>query len=228
MMERLADEYGCGPRELLVSEGEARRRLDMILGDRIMRFNPYLVDDRRLVECALRGRWSPWPSLTQMVVIHFGELEYKITGVAGKTIAFRIGDDPEVNQMPVWRLLNQVTYLASLQTIRSQVNDRNITNIKMLENLQGKSYFVSHVLQSRSAGGSLTAAYRMYRLMGDIGKQADLIRRTMCEAKVKMLEEVLKYPYAQEYLRCSRTLFDYRTRILHAIDTIRHFADAAR
>lgn len=223
----MTDEYGCGPRELLVSEEEARRRLDMILGDRIMRFNPYLVDDRRLVDCAQRGRWSPWPSLTQMVIIHFGELEYKIAGVAAKTIAFRIGDDTEENQMPVWRLASQVTYLASLQTIRSQVNDRNITNIKMVENLQGKSYFISHVLQSRSAGGSLTAAYRMYRLSGDIGKQAELIRRTMCEAKVTMLEEVLKYPYAQEYLRCSRTLFDYRTRIMRAIDIIRHFEDVA-
>lgn len=227
-MERLTDEYGCGPRELLVPEEEARRRLDLILGDRIMRFNPYLVDDRMLVDCALRGRWSPWPSLTQMVVIHFGELEYKITGVAGKTISFRIGNDPEVNQMPVWQLLNQVTYFASLQTIRSQVNNRNITDIKMVENLQGKSYFVSHVLQSRTAGGSLTAAYRMYRLSGGIGKQAELIRRTMCEAKVTMLEKVLKYPYAQEYLRCPSTLFDYRTRILQTIDTIRHFEDATR
>lgn len=60
--------------ELNYSPEVAWHRLYEILNDKVMIFNPYLVGDEKLVECAMRGYWRDFPALTQMLVFTFVDL----------------------------------------------------------------------------------------------------------------------------------------------------------
>lgn len=74
------------------SVDEARERLEAILADKVLRFNPYRVSDEELVACAERGRWRPFPALTQMVVFHFLDIRAVKTHHVFDAIFYRIGD----------------------------------------------------------------------------------------------------------------------------------------
>lgn len=199
-MGRIND-FGPGPRELLVNEPEARRRLRLMLGDKLLRFNPYSVDDRTLIDCAMRGRWLPFPSITQMVIVHFGEITYRVQGVTPDYISVSIGNDPARIMLPVKNLIIPSTYLATFQPVRTRLNDHNITSFDMVESMQGKSYFVSHMIPARAANGVMLPACRFYSLRGNLPNQAEQIRSRMIQSKLSMLEEVISHPYCTHYLR---------------------------
>lgn len=55
----LIDEYGYNPHSLLISPGKVSERLRAILGDKVMRFDPYSVDDVTLLACVWRASWQP-------------------------------------------------------------------------------------------------------------------------------------------------------------------------
>lgn len=74
------------------SVDEARERLEAILADKVLRFNPYRVGNEELVACAERGRWRPFPALTQMVVFHFLDIRTVKTHHVFDAIFYRIGD----------------------------------------------------------------------------------------------------------------------------------------
>ncbi|MBD5230071.1 MAG: hypothetical protein HDS69_08580 [Bacteroidales bacterium] len=63
----------------------------------------------------------------------------------------------------------------------------------------------------------------MYTLRGDIHSRAATIRAAMIEAKLSMLEDLLKYPTSDLYLGPIPPDFDYRTSICTAIESIKCF-----
>lgn len=225
-MESFVDVYGYEPDSLLTSANEVERRLWSMLSDRLLRFNPYSVDDETLLACAERGRWLPYPALTQMVVFHFHDIRRVGGQYPYDAMFFNVGDDPCETHVSVSALIGNYTYIATLRQVRSTVDGRRLTNMKMAERLQGKACFVSHALPTRKPGGR-GQAYRMFTLKGDSGACAAMIRSRMIEAKIIMLGEVLAYPYCKQYLQCSRGFIDYSTPINSAINTIRHFPEVA-
>lgn len=220
------DTYGFSPDSLLTDREEVEARLHAILADRVMRFNPYRVADETLLECAGRAEFLPFPTLTQMVILHFVRvIPYSATNPREK-IVFRIGADEREYRMPMSALDNKFTYRANRRQNWHLVNGKRITNSGMVEKMMGKSYFVSHLLLGDLNYGEKRPLYRMFRLKGDNATMASEIRAHMCESKIEMLEEVLKYPFSPDYLRCSRHFIDYTTPIRAFIETVRHFPDA--
>lgn len=227
-MEFSANIYGNDPKSLLQSKEEVRNRLDAILSDRVMRFNPYSVDDATLIACAERAVWLPWPALTQMVVFHFHDIRrVEWEHHTYDAIFFHIGNDSQELQLPVSSLTGRITYTAMPREIHVTVNDRALTNKKMVEKMTGNDYFVSHALLARIGLLKHRQAYRMYRLRGTESQKAQTIRLKMIESKITMLQEILAHPYAVQYLCCSRNFIDYTTTIEAAIATIRRFHEVS-
>lgn len=215
--------YGYDQQSLLTSEPEVQSRLSAILSDKILRFNPYTVDDESLVACAERGFWQPWPTLTQMVILHFHEIRRVEWKSAYDAIYFHIGNNATEQHCPVNMLAGKLTYLATLRQIHVEADNRSVTNLSHVKRLCGKDYFVSHALPARTINGRPVNAYRMFRLKGDVRQRAATIRRHMVESKIIMLEEILKYPYCGTYLRCHKDFIDYTAPIRNAIAKIRNF-----
>lgn len=86
------------------------------LVDKVLRFNPYRVGHEELVACTGRGRWQPFPALTQMVIFHFLDIRPVRTHHDFDAIFYRIGDS--------FRLKGSVTEQADMirqQMCRSKV-----------------------------------------------------------------------------------------------------------
>lgn len=221
-----SDIYGYDPKSLLTSPDEVQKRLNEILGDKVLRFNPYSVDDETLLACCERARWTPWPALTQMVIFHFHEIRRVVReNNSYEAMFMNIGDDPEEFHILLNALIDKLTYKATLQQVHVMAGGRPITNRRIIESMQGKDYFVSHSLPARTSNMNNRQAYRMYRLKGKNLQKADAIRTAMIEAKIAMLEEVLAHPYCKEYLCCSRNFIDYVAPISAAIAAIRKFPE---
>lgn len=214
---------GCGGEGMVE---EARRRLEAILADKVLRFNPYGVGDEALVACAERGRWRPFPALTQMVVFHFLDIREVMTHHRFDAIFFRVGDSADEHYFPLGNLINPIYHHAHKKPVRTQINGKNITRSNIVR-LQNRSFFVSHAISgSRFYPDKL--AYQMARLKGSVSKQADIIRQQMCLSKVAMLEEVLNYPQSSCYLGPVSTGFDYATPIRAALQSIAQYPSARR
>lgn len=220
--------YGHDRASLLTSPEEVYRRLEAILSDKVLRFNPYKVDDATLLACVERARWRPWPALTQMLVFHFHDIRRVKWKCPYDAIFYHIGDQPDELHMSINVLTRRVTYTSTLHQIHTNVGDRVLTNIRQVERMQGKDYFVSHYLPARFGLVNLCPAYRMYRLKGNDAQKAEIIRHQMVESKITMLKEILSYPYTRHYLNCSRNYIDYTTPINSYIEAFRHYPDASR
>ena len=221
-----SETYGPNPRTLLTSPGDVMRRLEAILCDKVMRFNPYAIDDATLLACAERAFMRPWPALTQMAVIHFLDIRRVMWRIPYDAMFYRIGGSPREESMSVGSLTRRVTYTATLRQVHVTVDGRPLTNAKMAERMQGRDYFVSHALPARAEGGRPMQAYRLFSLKGNDARRAETIRERMLESKIAMLNEILAHPYAPEYLRCSRGYIDYAAPISAAISAIRCFPEA--
>lgn len=198
-------------------------RLSALLDDKVMRFNPYSVDDATLLACVERAVWLPWPALTQMVVFHFHDIRRVDQGHSYDATFFHVGNDPKETHLSVRSLTRRATYTANLRQVHATANGLDLTSEKMVERMQGKDFFVSHALPVRNGIRDGRPAYRMHCLKGVDSQKADLIRRAMIDAKITMLNEVLAYPFTPQYLRCSRGFIDYTTPIRAAIAAIRYF-----
>lgn len=221
----VSDIYGPDPQNLLTSPEEVSRRLNDILGDKVLGFNPYSVDDDTLLACVERARWLPWPALTQMVVFHFHEIRILEWRQPYEAIMFRVGANPEETHLSVNTLIKRYVYTASNREVHVTVNGRPLTNFKMVERMQRNDYFVSHALPTHRAMVKTLPAYRMHRLKGTAAQRAETIRRAMTEAKLTMLDDILKYPYCPDFLHCRRDFIDYATPIRAALAAIRLFPD---
>lgn len=221
-MAFLFETYGYEPQDLLTSEEEVWRRLRGILSDKVLRFNPYSVDDI-LLACVERARWQPFPALTQMTVFHFGNISTIKWKHPYEVISLRVGNDQHEQQIPLSWLTEYLTYVATRRQIHVTIGGRPVTNRKMVEKMQEKDYFVSHALMARRINSQTIPAYRMLRLKGRKAQRAETIRIRMTESKIAMLEEVMAYPYSPDYLQCSRLFIDYTTPIQDAIEAIHRF-----
>ena len=68
-----------------------------------------------------------------------------------------------------------------------------------MHRLIGKSVFVSrNIITCRNSG--FGKAMSMHRLTGDTAKDAEILREAMIDARLEMLERLLKYPQSQFYL----------------------------
>ena len=68
-------------------------------------------------------------------------------------------------------------------------------------------------------------AYRMYSLTGGQRRRAAIIRRAMLNAKIEMLEEILRYPRSPFYLGEIPEDFNYVkpiVRLINGLCTLRH------
>lgn len=225
-MSSFIDTYGFNPQSLLTSTDEVWSRLHAILSDRVLRFNPYTVEDETLLACAERGRWQPLPSITQMVVFHFHDIKKVEWKYPYEAISCHIGNDKQELQIPLSSLTEQVTYTATRRLIHVTVDGKPLTNRNMVEKMQGKDYFVSHALMAQKAGAGQVPAYRMSKLKGNQEQRADTIRISMVMSKIAMLKEIMANPHCPDYLQCSKNFIDYTTPIQEAISIIRSFSSA--
>lgn len=217
------DKYGYSPGCLLKSPEEVRGRLKAILDDKILRFNPYSVDDETLLSCVERAVWQPKPALTQMVVFHFHEIRKVEWIYPYEAIYFHVGESSQETHLPLSALTDRVTYIANRRQVHVAVDGRPLTNGNMVKRLCGKDYFVSHALQAEKPNGKKVLAYRMFCLKGGSSERAEKIRQSMIESKKYMLHEILAYPYCSEYLQCCRDFIDYGSPIRQALDAISAF-----
>lgn len=197
-------------------------RLEAILADKVLRFNPYRVDDDALVACAERGRWRPFPALTQMVVFHFLDIRQVKTQYDFDAIFYRVGDSADEHYFPLGTLIYAIAHHTSKKQERVQINGKNITR-STVANLQNRSFFVSHAIPGCRYLAPTMLAYKMCRLRGNVAAQADIIRQQMCRSKVAMLEEVLKYPARPCYLGYRGAEVDYTSPIRAAIQSIARY-----
>ncbi len=207
-----------------LTHDEARDRLNAILNDRVMRFNPYLVDDETLLECAERGHWLGFPSLTQMVIFHFQEIREVKANRPHHVISFRIGRDEREQTIPLGRLVWSVPHHFSKHQIWIHLNDLHLTR-SIVGRLENSDMFISHALVGHPFPRNFTAVYRMYKLYGNCKRKAAVIRRSMLNAKIYMLEEVIRYPRSPFYLGNIPDDFDYGSslvRTMNALCDLRH------
>ncbi len=140
-----------GPDMLVLdsSPENAWERLRAILSDKVLCFNPYLVDDKALIECAMRGYWRPLPALTQMLIFNFQNIR-KVKAPHHRefdAIFYRVGSAPEEYYFPIRAFIMGTSYRPTRHTELQMIGKQRITNHTLVENMQHKSYFVSHGLK---------------------------------------------------------------------------------
>lgn len=196
-------------------------RLRAILNDRVMRFDPYGVDDETLLMCAERGFWRGGAALTQMAVFHFHDIREVKWKVNYDALFFHIGECEEELSIPVNSLVNSVTHHITKHPVYSTINGRHIVRSN-IEALQHKSVFVSHSIHGFIRIYRAGQAYRMHSLHGRPGRRAATIRKAMIQARIEMLGEVLAYPESSHYIGGIPSSIDYRLPLREAIARLRH------
>lgn len=224
-MNFILTEFGFNPGCLNTGVAEAKTRLEQILTDKVMRFNPYSVDDVTLLECAERGVLRGFPALTQMLIYHFHDVRVVKGRFNYEAIFLHVGNNPEELHISLNRMACKASYVATRKQMRPRLNGKPLTNYEMVDKMQGKSYFISNALQGTLPNGSYVPLNRLFRLRGSKAKQAQIIRQSMIAAKIEMLREVMIYPFCREYLNCKIGLFDYVSPIRKAVEVIRTFPD---
>lgn len=206
--------------------GNSQCRLDAIMSRRRLSFNPYTVDDERLLEIANTTGWGGTFDLVQIVVLRFTQLLIADNTRGFDGIFMQVGNSKDAIFLPAWRLKLGVTAFDTLRHESTQLNHRSILHDEQIEKLVGKSVFVSHTIPGRTIRGIPNVAYKMHRLKGAVEEDAATIRKSMCDAKIEMLTRLRDNPGCRHYLDCSPDLFDFQTRINQAIHLISHFSEA--
>lgn len=200
------------------------KRLDIILSSPRLIFNPYTVSDERLLYIVENADWGGMDDIVEAVVLTFTRLN-PVEGLRRfNGIFVRQGNRPGESFIPTSALVYGATAFDSVRPARCSIGKQRITNAGHVESLVGKRVFVSRAIRGRAINGDFRRAYKMTRLKGNVAKDAEAIRAAMCEAKIEMLQRVIDYPEWEYHLNCSRDFFDYRTRILQAINIIRSWS----
>lgn len=176
-------------------------RLRMFLNDKLLRFNPYLIENEKLLEGIGKMRWRGMYSLTQMVILKFLDVQ-RLTDseFSQEKVIYTIGDSAEEITEHMSAFTCKRTAADSLQQIRSTINNRPITQTCQIHSLIGKRIFVSRNVITVKPGGGFGKAMRMHRLKGNPEEDAAIIREAAVAAKLEMLERLLAYPHANIYL----------------------------
>lgn len=192
-----------------------------IMSRRRLSFNPYSVSDHELLNLISSVGWGCSLDLTQMIVMTFQRLREskgikRYDGVfvsinANRTEAF----------IPMHVFIHGITAADSLLKERSWIGKKRIRHLEDIEKLIGSKVFVSRTIIGFDIAGNTRLAYRMNRIKGKIHEDAEMIRMSMIDAKIEMLERLLNYP---EYLlNCRKGIIDYETRVQNAINIIKNF-----
>ncbi len=203
--------------------GYSSERLRRILNGGRLRFNPYLVSDARLLEIVNSTGWGNECDITEIVVLRFTRLQKTEDWRNFTGIFMQMGNSAEEVFINKSSFIYGVIANDSIKPERSVVGKKPVRNEKDIENLVGKTFFVSRVIRGSNKFGSGRVAYRMHRLTGKPEKDAIVIREAIVAAKIEMLERILAYPESPDYLSCSRGFFDFETPIRYAIEVIRNF-----
>lgn len=211
--------------ELTKCDDIAKERLNMILANNILRFNPYRVTDDALIQCVERGYWQTWPSITQMMILHFQDIRLVHAEAIYYGLFFKVGNTSETFHFGINTFSRPMTHLVTKQPVWMTLNGKHVTP-STIDKLVNRDVFVSHAINCRKPSGKLIPSYRMCLLYGSEHKRASIIRQSMIASKIAMLEEVMQYPSHPYYLGYTGNSFDYRTPIVSAIEQIRKYPDA--
>ena len=216
--------FGFDLKQLDYSVENASYRLAQLLNDKVLIFNPYTVTDDELIKCAERGYWRPFPALTQMLVFHFHDIRTITDHHTFDAIFYRVGNSEKEYYFPVNSLINGATYRPTRRRLRNMIGKQRITNQSQIENIQNKSFFVSHGLPGYNKTlNNPRIIYQMHRLWGTRSNIARIIREAMIKSKITMLNELLEHPYCPEYLACPRYLITYEPIIRDLIADIQKY-----
>lgn len=176
-------------------------RLRVFLNDKLLRFNPYLIENGKLLEGIGKMRWRGMYSLTQMVILKFLDVQkLNDSEFSQEKVIYTIGDSAEEITEHMSAFTCKRTAADSLQQMRSTINNRPITQTCQVHSLIGKRVFVSRNVITVTPGGSFGKVMRMHRLKGTPEEDAAIIREAAVATKLEMLERLLAYPHANIYL----------------------------
>lgn len=205
--------------EALSRKEEFLARFHEIVTDEILLYNPYRHSDEDVAGKAYSTCFNPG-ALTQMTVLEF-------TGMAkDRTLGDSIlwtGCNRRHGHLPLRSLLRKHTALDTSQPIRSTLDDKSITDEQQVKRLTGKSVFISHAIPALDRNGRPEWALRMFRLTGEIETDAEIIRKSMCRAKIEMLNRLLDHPECPRYIGCPKGLFEIERPIMRLISKIEKF-----
>lgn len=178
-----------------------RERLSRFLSDKLLRFNPYLISDERLLEGLEKMRWRGPFSLTQMVVLNILDVQNSGNDVHPKErVIYSLGDSNEEISEYISAFTGNWSSADALRQVRSTINDRPITQTRQIYPLIGKRVFVSRSIVTINQHLGYGKAMRMHRMKGKQEIDAAMIRETAVSAKIEMLKRLLAYPYSNIYL----------------------------
>lgn len=203
--------------------GKSMARLDAILKRRRLTFNPYSVSDARLMEIVDLGTWGNELDITQIIKIHFTRLRPVHDIRKSDGIFMHVGTSTDDVFIPNGRFLYGISAYDTHHSVYTTAGSRQIRHYEDIEWLVGKVFFISHMICGIGYNSLPRVAYRMHRLYGKPSRDAAIVRKAICDAKIDMLQRILANPECELYLDCSPDLFDYKTRINRAIALIRQF-----
>lgn len=211
-----------GPYGVPLNEVEySRGRLRLILENERLLLNPYTLSDEELWDYVTHQTFDSELRLLQGVVITFSQIQMREFHKSYEVLPFSLCEGACERYMSLNSMMYYITADDSARRTRTLLDGRMFHSRSRVERLQGRSVFVSHIHTGHNRFGRPSTAYFMHSLKGSLSEDAAMIRRTMCEAKVEMLQRVLEYPYCPFYLSCVRGTFDFETPLRQFIATLR-------
>lgn len=202
-------------------EGYSRDRLARILGRRRLNFDPYSVDDERLLELIRNVGWGNQYDIVQMTTVRFTRLRHKDDDRGFDGVYMCVSASDEEVFLHLNTFLYAITAADTLRQIRSWQGKRPIRSEEAVRGLVGHTYFVSRFIRGFDINRHPRLAYRLHRLHGRCKQDAMTVRHAMTEARIEMLERLLAHPEAEYHLDCRRNLFDIDTPVRGVIEHIR-------
>lgn len=201
----------------------SKQRLETLLSRRRIRFNPYKVSDKQLLEYAWQGRWGEPDDLTEMVIITFTRLREINNGREFDGIYFRVGRSEEEFFMARYSFRHRQTAHDTMYGERFFYGKSMVRSDDDIRRLVGKTVFISRAILYSRKDYKYGSLFRMHKLTGNLARDAAMMRQAMCDAKIEMLERLMANPESQWYLNCDKGFFDYETPIKALIERIRQY-----
>lgn len=202
-------------------EEYSRDRLARILRRRRLNFDPYSVDDERLLELIRNVGWGNQYDIVQMTTVRFTRLRHKDDDRGFDGVYMCVSASDEEIFLHLNPFLYAITAADTLQQTRSIQGKTPIRSADDVRGLVGHTYFVSRFIRGYDINRNTRLAYHLHRLHGRLSRDAATIRHAMTEARIEMLERLLAHPEAEHHLDCRRNLFDIDTPIRGVIESIR-------
>lgn len=129
-------------------------RLNGIMSRKRLKFNPYTVSDKRLLEIVESVGWGGPLDITQMVVLRFTRLRETADWRKFDGIYMTVGNSTEEVFLPTAALTKGVTANDNARLERSWIGKKPIRHAEDVEALVGKRVFVSRIIRGENIFGS--------------------------------------------------------------------------